>query len=95
MQRKFRRAVTTDYLTSGPRSYTITVNDGAPFELNLNGSSFARPTSTVIFVELQAGVNTIQFGNPTGYAPALDRIAVAPLPGPSSLDGATPGKSAR
>jgi alpha-galactosidase len=83
-----------DYLTSGPRSYTVTVNDGTPIQLNLNGSSFSRPTSTVIPVELQAGVNTIQFGNPTGYAPALDRIAIAPPPGPTSLTAAITGKSA-
>lgn len=82
-----------DYLTSGPRSYSVTINDGTPFALNLNGSSFSLPTSTVIPVELQAGVNTIQFGNPTGYAPALDRIAIAPPPGASDLIGAITGKS--
>lgn len=67
-----------DYLTSGPRSYFISVNDGQATELDLSGSSFSLPTSTVIPVKLQAGVNTIQFGNATGYAPALDRIAIAP-----------------
>lgn len=82
-----------DYLTSGPRSYTVTVNDGTPIELNLNGSSFSLPTSTVIPVELQAGVNTLQFGNPTGYAPALDRIAIAPPPGQTALSAAITGKS--
>jgi alpha-galactosidase len=82
-----------DYLTSGPRSYTVTVNNGTPIQLNLNGSSFSLPTSTVIPVELKAGVNTIQFGNPTGYAPALDRIAIAPPPGPTNLTGAITGKS--
>ena len=69
-----------DYLTSGPRSYFITVNGGASTVLNLNGSSFSLPTNTAIPVQLQAGSNTIQFGNPTGYAPALDRIAIAPTP---------------
>jgi alpha-galactosidase len=82
-----------DYLTSGPRSYTVTVNDGMPFELNLNGSSFSLPTSIVIPVSLNAGLNTIQFGNPTGYAPALDRIAIAPAPAPTSLRGAITAKS--
>jgi len=82
-----------DYLTSGPRSYTVTVNDGMPFELNLNGSSFSLPTSTVIPVSLKAGLNTIQFGNPTGYAPALDRIAIAPAPAPTDFGGAITAKS--
>lgn len=82
-----------DYLTSGLRSYTVTVNDGMPFELNLNGSSFSLPTSTVIPVSLNAGVNTIQFGNPTGYAPALDRIAIAPAPPLGDFRGAITAKS--
>lgn len=82
-----------DYLTSGQRSYTVTVNNGMPFDLNLNGSSFSLPTSTVVPVSLNAGVNTIQFGNPTGYAPALDRIAIAPAPPPTEFRGAITAKS--
>jgi hypothetical protein len=69
-----------DYLTSGPRSFFISVNGGPDTELALNGSSFSLPTSTVIPVQLRAGSNTIRFGNPTGYAPALDRIAVPLTP---------------
>jgi alpha-galactosidase len=65
-----------DYLTSGPRSYTLTVNDGPGTNLNLNGSSFILPTSTVVSVQLNAGSNTIQFSNATGFAPALDRIVL-------------------
>lgn len=71
-----------DYLTSGPRSFFISVNGGTSMELDLNGSSFNLPTSTVIPVLLQAGMNTIQFSNATGYAPALDRIAISPTIGP-------------
>jgi hypothetical protein len=29
-------------------------------------------------VQLHAGTNTLRFDNPTGYAPDLDRIVVAP-----------------
>jgi hypothetical protein len=71
-----------DYLTSGPRSFFISVNGGQSTELDLNGSSFSLPTSTVIPVQLKAGSNTIQFSNATGYAPALDRIAIGPTVGP-------------
>ena len=74
-------AMEIDYLTSGPRSYFVSVNGGPAQEVDLNGSSFSLPTSTVIQVQLQAGSNTIQFGNPTGYSPALDRIAIAPAIG--------------
>ena len=81
-----------DYLTSGPRSFFMTVNGGTSTELDLNGSSFSLPTSTVIPVQLQAGSNTIQFGNDTGYAPALDRMAIAPTVSSSDLTGSISSK---
>ncbi len=68
-----------DYQTSGLRSFFMSVNGGAATELDLNGSTFSDPVPVVLQVQLHAGVNTIQFGNPTGYAPDLDRIVVAPL----------------
>lgn len=82
-----------DYLTSGQRSYFVSINGAANTELDLNGSSFSLPTSTVIPVQLQAGANTIQFGNDTGYAPALDRIAIAPVVAPSMLTGTIVAKN--
>jgi alpha-galactosidase len=68
-----------DYLTSGPRSFFMMVNDGVPQELDLNGTSFGSPASTVIQDQLQAGDNTISLGNPTNYAPDLDSITIAPV----------------
>lgn len=68
-----------DYQTSGPRSFFMSVNGGTPTELDLNGDTFNDPTPIVISVALHAGSNTIEFGNPTGYAPDLDRIVVAPV----------------
>jgi hypothetical protein len=67
-----------DYQTSGPRSYFMSVNGGTPAELDLNGSTFSDPVPVVLEVQLHAGSNTISLGNPTGYAPDLDRIVVAP-----------------
>ena len=75
-----------DYLTSGPRSFFISVNGGPDSELNLNGSSFSLPTSIVVPVQLKAGSNTIRFGNPIGYAPALDRIAIPLAPTQTTKD---------
>jgi alpha-galactosidase len=77
-----------DYNTSGLRSFFININNGPSTELDLNGSTFDDPVATVISVQLHAGTNTIQFGNPTGYAPDLDRIAVAPTILSSDLSGA-------
>jgi alpha-galactosidase len=82
-----------DYLTAAPRSFFISVNGGATTELDLNGSSWSLPATTVIPVQLQAGANTIQFGNSTGYAPALDRIAIAPIVESSTLTGTISGKT--
>ena len=67
-----------DYQTSGLRSYFMSVNGGTETELDLNGSTFSDPVPTVITVQLNAGTNTISFGNSSGYAPDLDRIVVAP-----------------
>lgn len=69
-----------DYQTSGPRSFFVGINDATPVELDLNGSTFSDPAVTIIPVQLNAGVNTIQIGNSSNYAPDLDRIVVAPLP---------------
>ena len=68
-----------DYQTSGLRSFFMSVNGAIATELDLNGDTFNDPTPTVIQVNLHAGANTIEFGNPSGYAPDLDRIVVAPV----------------
>jgi hypothetical protein len=68
-----------DYLTSGPRTFFLSLNDGAAQELDLNGTSFNSPASTVIPVQLNAGNNTIAFSNPTNYAPDLDSITISPI----------------
>jgi alpha-galactosidase len=81
-----------DYLTSGPRSYYVSVNGATATELDLNGSSFSLPTSTVVPVTLKAGVNTISFGNATGYSPGLDRIAISPVVGTSDVSGSVTAK---
>ena len=67
-----------DAATSGPRSFFLTINDGTPQELDLNGSTFNEPSNNVYRVQLHAGTNTLVFDNPTNFAPDLDRIVVAP-----------------
>ncbi|MFL5236110.1 MAG: alpha-galactosidase D [Rhizomicrobium sp.] len=68
-----------DYLTSGPRSFFLSVNDGTAQQLDLNGTSFNSPASTVIPVQLMAGNNTLAFSNPSNYAPDLDSITISPV----------------
>jgi alpha-galactosidase len=65
-----------DSMTQGLRSYLYNVNGGPFHTLNSGGGSFFIPASTIVPVQLQKGVNTIQFGNPTSYPPDLDRIVI-------------------
>lgn len=84
-----------DYTTQGPRTFFATVNNAAPIELDLNGSTFGAPASIVIPVQLQAGENTISFGNPNpgGYAPGLDSITIGPVVNAPELGGAITRKA--
>jgi len=66
-----------DYLVSGQRSFFLSVNGAAATELPLDGSTWDAFTSTVVSVQLHAGENTIEFSNPSQYAPDLDRIVIA------------------
>jgi hypothetical protein len=75
-----------DYATSGPRSFFLSINNGTELQLDLNGSTFDEPASTVLRVKLHAGTNTLRFDNSTGYAPDLDRIVIAPIVGFDMLD---------
>jgi hypothetical protein len=83
-----------DYATQGPRTFFATVNNGTPIELDLNGSTFSDPQPIVIPVQLNAGKNTIVFGNPNanGFAPGLDSITVGPIVATPTLSGAITGK---
>ena len=66
-----------DSMTLGTRSFIINVNNGPDMTLNLSGGSGNLPFPTTIPVQLKAGANTIQFGNPVSYPPDIDRIVVS------------------
>ena len=73
-----------DYLTKVSRRLDMTINGANPIQLELTGDSDGSPSSAVVPVFLKGGKNTIQFGNPDGEAPALDKIAIAlPLEPPN------------
>jgi alpha-galactosidase len=74
-----------DYLTKVPRFLDITINGANPIQLDLTGDSEGSPSSVVIPVSLKGGKNTIQFGNPDGEAPALDKIAITLPSEPTNL----------
>jgi hypothetical protein len=66
-----------DSMTTGTRSFIISVNNGPDITLNLSGGSSNLPFPTTIPVRLNAGTNSIQFGNPTSYPPDMDRIIIS------------------
>jgi alpha-galactosidase len=75
-----------DSMTTGTRSFIINVNSGPDITLNLSGGSSNLPFPTTIPVRLNAGMNSIEFGNPTSYPPDVDRIIISgdgkePYPG--------------
>ncbi|WP_394620750.1 alpha-L-fucosidase [Lentzea sp. JNUCC 0626] len=65
------------FTVNGPRSYFVAVNGGAPVEVKLNGIGNNTPYVAEIPVTLNAGANTIRFGNDSAGAPDLDQIALA------------------
>jgi hypothetical protein len=64
------------FTVNGPRSYFVTVNGGAPVEVKLNGVGNNTPYVAELPVTLNAGANTIRFGNDNAGAPDLDQIAI-------------------
>jgi hypothetical protein len=66
-----------DSMTTGTRSFIINVNSGPDLTLNLSGGSGNLPFPTTIPVQLKAGANTIQFGNPVSYPPDIDLIRIS------------------
>ena len=65
------------FTVNGPRSYFVSVNGGAAVEVKLDGIGNNTPYVAEIPVTLNAGANTIRFGNDTAGAPDLDQIAIA------------------
>ncbi|MFF2299608.1 glycoside hydrolase family 97 catalytic domain-containing protein [Arthrobacter sp. NPDC058127] len=79
------RILRIGYLSADPRSFTVSVNGGTPQTIspprsgkgnNGEPSGWDIVRDVDVNVNLAAGANTITIGNPTGYAPDIDRIIV-------------------
>ena len=71
--------VTIAYLDGSAtgRQATISVNGGAPQTVSFTPTgSFSTVGTMTVPLELTAGANTIEFANPSAYAPDFDRIIV-------------------
>jgi hypothetical protein len=58
------------------RSFSVSVNGGAPVSIGVHGSDWATPTSVSVNVTLLGGRNSIALYNDAAWAPDLDRIVV-------------------
>ncbi|MFC3456188.1 discoidin domain-containing protein [Amycolatopsis speibonae] len=65
-----------DFTVNGPRSYFVTVNDGTPVEVKVDGAGNNTQLTTSLPVELKAGANTIELSNDHASAPDLDRLSL-------------------
>jgi hypothetical protein len=74
--------VTIAYLNGPPgRDALMSVDGGAPQTLSFTPTADFNTVGTMtVTAHLTAGTNTIEFYNPTAYAPDFDRILVAALP---------------
>ncbi len=76
--------VTIAYLDGSAtgRQAMISVNGGTPQTVSfIPTGSFDTVGTMTVPLQLTAGSNTIEFGNPAAYAPDFDRIIVAAAPG--------------
>jgi hypothetical protein len=64
--------------TVDPRTFSLSVNGGAPTSITLDGADAITPVAVTTTVTLIAGSNTIKLYNDGAAAPDLDRVKVAP-----------------
>jgi chitinase len=87
-------AVTIAYCdgsTSG-RQATVSVNGGTAQTISFSPTGgFSTPGTKTVNLALAAGTNTIEFANPSAYAPDFDKITVPATPNPTSSGGVTNG----
>ncbi len=73
--------VTVVYCSGNERPGQVSVNGGPPQSLSFPSTGSFNTTGTMtLSLQLNAGSNTIEFGDPSAYAPDFDRIIVAGSP---------------
>lgn len=67
------------YMTAVDRKFAVSVNgaENVVIDCPSSGDYYSNPASAYLEVELQEGINTIKFSNPTGDAPNLDCIGIS------------------
>ena len=72
------RQVTVFYTSGENRSTTVSVNGAAAVPVSTPSTGgWDTVGSVTVSLQLNAGANTIRFGNPSGWAPDFDRIVVS------------------
>ncbi|HEV3170736.1 MAG TPA: CBM35 domain-containing protein [Actinocrinis sp.] len=71
--------VTVGYVDGDSSRVAVVTVNGTPFELPLSGTNdnnWNAPQTVTIPIQLSAGANSIQFGNPNGWVSDIDRITL-------------------
>ena len=73
--------VTIVYCSGDPRPAMVSVNGGTPQALSFPSTgSFSTTGTMTVSLQLNAGSNAIEFGDPSAYTPDFDRIIVPMAP---------------
>jgi len=64
-------------MVNGTRTYDVSVNGGAASAVSLTGTSYSIPSAAGVQVQLNAGANSIEFANASGWTPDLDHIVLS------------------
>jgi aqualysin 1 len=65
-----------DFVWMGVRTFSVSVNGGAPTTLNVSGASWTQVSSVWTMVALGGGSNSIRFSNSSTTTAYLDRITI-------------------
>ena len=92
-----RMAVT--YWSAEARTAQVSVNGGIAAAIAFPATRANRPGTLRITASLQDGVNTVEFGNPLGVAPDIDKLVITtdgtpPTPIPTATVSGEPGATA-
>ncbi|TWP47517.1 alpha-L-fucosidase [Lentzea tibetensis] len=78
-----------DHTSSAATSLSVSVNGAAPTDFAVAADRPDAPSSTAVVASLKAGKNTVKLYSKAARGPAVDRIAVSPLPAESYVPKTT------
>src|SRR5690606_16596065 len=88
-QRAGHYALTVFYTSAVARAAQMKVNNGNATTINFAGTGdWTTLANTSVNITLNAGSNTLNFSNSTGWSPDIDRIELRKIDGPGATNPA-------